>query len=173
MNKRDLIKAVAVFSIIALCSGIVLGLVVQLTRISDEERLKRVINELESFYGSNNFEPVDFESDANIQYFFYDEEKDIYAIVAVGEKGYSDIVVMYVIIKDDKIAALKAGDNKETPGVSDSAFSQNFFARFLDKDILSISFTDIETGASAAYSRRAVVSSIKNAVEFYIEYKGL
>jgi|GEM_PF-3050266 len=180
MTKRDLIKTIAVFSIIALFSGIILGLFVQLAHISDEERQLRAQKVLESFYDSKNFEPIDFQNldlnedlVKNIQYFFYDETDDVYAVVAKGVKGYGDVVIMYVIIKDDKIAALKAGDNKETPGVSDKAFGQNFYKRFLNKDVKNIGFTDIETGASegAAYSKKAVISSIKNAVDFYIEYK--
>lgn len=171
MNKKDLIKAIAVFSIIALCSGIVLGLVVQLTHISATERQMRAISVLESFYNSSNFEPVkDIELNENIQYFFYDEREDVYAIVANGVKGYKDTVTMYVIIKDDKIVALKAGDNKETPGISDSAFD-DFLDRFLNIDVYELSgkFTDTVTGAT--YSKKAVRSSIKNAVDFYIDYK--
>ena len=175
MNKKDFIKTIAVFSTVALICGIILGLFVQLAHISDTEREQRAISVLESFSDCRDFEAVNFKSsndklDKKIQHFFYDAKKDVYAVVAGGEKGYGDIVTMYIIIKDDKIAALKAGDNKETPGISDPAFG-NYLESFLNKNVykLGSKFTEVVTGAT--YSKNAIRSSIKNAVDFYLEYK--
>jgi len=173
--KKDFLKAVVVLGLIALFSGALLGLLYQVTYISADEQEKRAIETLKTVYYCENYETLDFESpdadlNSNIQFFFYDSTADVYAIVATGIKGYGDVVPMYVIIKDDKIIALAHGDIKETPGVSDTAFSQSYLDKFL-VSVDTFDEADVQTGATAKHSAAAVISSVQNAVNFYIAYR--
>lgn len=172
-KNKDLIKAVATLCLIALVAGLLLGLFYQLTYLTDEEKENRAIMQLQKICESDNYEKISFESfdkdlNKNIDYFFVDKKTGIYAVIATGKAGFKDKISMYVIIKDDKIIALKEGAIKETPGVSDAAFSSDFFESFL-KPIDELNFADTATGAT--YSSRAVSSSIENAIKYYKDYK--
>lgn len=171
-KNKDLIKAIIVLCAIALIAGILLGLFYQITFITDEEKEQQAITKLQKIYQSDSYEKIDFTSkdeelNDKVEYFFYDKTTGIYAIVASGIKGYKDKVPMYVIIKDNKIIALKEGAISETPGVSDAAFDETYLGKFL-KPIDELNFTDTATGAT--YSKKGVVSSIENAVKYYKEY---
>ena len=177
MKNKDLIKAVVILAVIALISGALLGLFYQITFVTEAEKEQRIVASLQNIYKSDNYEKIDFRTDntelnKSIQYFFEDKSAKVYIIVATGKSGYKDKVPMYVIIKDDKIIALKEGNKKETPGISDAAFSEEYFNKFL-KPIKELDFgEDIDTETGATYSRRAVISSVENAVNFYKQYKG-
>lgn len=177
-KNKDLILAVIILCAFALVSGALLGLFAQITLITDEEKDQRMIAKLQEIE-LDNLEPdykkvVDCKPDKNIQGFFADEKLKVYAIMATGINGYKDKVPMYVIIKDDKIIALKQGLIKETPGVSDTAFSDDYFERFYESvyDRMFDIETKVDTATGATRSSKAVISSIKNAVRYYKEYKG-
>ena len=171
---KDLIKAVLVLSALALIAGVLLGLFYQITYISAEELQQRTVKKLNEFYPGDNYEIVEFVSadsdlNANIDYFFYDNSSNVYAIVARGVKGYGGVVPMYVIIKDNAIIALQEGSISETPGVSDAAFSDGHLNKFM-KDIDKLDFTSVDAATGATYSSGAILSSVENAVKFYKEY---
>ena len=177
-KNKDLIKAVLILCVFALISGALLGLFHQITLITDKEKEQRIVKKLQDIHKSDNYEKIEFDKEKfdkelikNIQYFFEDKTAGIYVIIATGEKGYKDKIPMYVIIKNDEIIALKEGSMSETPGASDFAFSNNYLNNFL-KPVSELNFSkdpDITTGAT--YSRRSILSSIQNAVNFYIQYK--
>lgn len=179
-KNKELIKAVITLCSLALVAGALLGLFYQITYITDEEREQRVIQNLQEIKLPGDINPdykkIDFASDDTdlnnkIQNFFSDEELGIYAILAIGVNGYKDKIPMYVIIKDDTIIALEPGSIKETPGVSDAAFSDDYLNRFKISVYSSIFTEDSKiTATGATRSSLGVLSSIKNAVNYYKAY---
>lgn len=182
---KNILIPVIVLVIIALISGVLLAVVNQFTTVSEEELEERTIKKINEVYEcSEGFEKITYEaSDKNvndsIKYFYKAKDgKDTYVVVSSGKGGYGGEVEMYTVFSGKEIIKIGKGANKETPGVSDNALSENYFERFYNIDVTQIDgFTlggtednSVDGVSGATFSSTGVLNAVSNASKFYKEY---
>ncbi len=168
---KNIIKCIAVLTIIAAVSGALLGFVNEVTYVSDEEMVSR---ELNKFWTADSFENVYETQDATIYLATYGSET-FYVATANGVGGYSGVVPMYIKIVDGIIVEIQAGTNQET---IKSPFGDDYIPNFMNADINAIdSFSFDGAGGSvkidaitgATKSSSAIMDAINKCMEAYRE----
>ncbi len=168
---KNIIKCIAVLTIIAAVSGALLGFVNEVTYVSDEELVSR---ELNGFWTADSFENVYETEDATIYLATYGSET-FYVATANGVGGYSGVVPMYVKIVDGVIVEIQAGTNQET---IKSPFGDSYISNFMNADIFEISgfsfdgslgTVQVDGITGATKSSSAIMDAINKCMEAYRE----
>ncbi len=167
--RKNIIKCIAVLSIIAAVSGALLGFVNEVTYVSDDELTAR---ELEKFWTADSFEKV-CEDDSASLYLATAGQETFYIATASGEGGYSGTVPMYVKIVDGVIVEIQAGTNQET---IKSPFGDSYISNFMNADISvidSFSFdgssgsVQVDGITGATKSSQAIMDAVNKCMEIY------
>ena len=183
MSDRKLfVKCVLVLSCIAVAAGLLLGLAHQVTDISEEERAQRAAKKIEAIR-PGDYEMVDtdipFACDrGSVTYFFADRtgETTVYAVVVVGHKGYGGDIEFYVLLEGETVTEVRAGSNKETPGISDNALkNESFLAQFEGRTVRElygalVESDEIDGATGATYSSRGTKNAMAVLAEFMCAY---
>lgn len=167
---KNMIKCVVVLCVIAMLSGALLGLVNQITYVSDEELTAR---ELEKFFSADSFELVADDGEAQI-YLAKSGSGDFYVATASGEGGYSGSVPMYLKIVDGEIEELVAGTNQETIL---SPFGDSYIGQFLGYDASDVSSFGFDSSADVAVdavtgatkTSTAILNAVNKCLALYAE----
>ena len=170
MKKHSLIKEILtcalVLAIIAGISGISLGLVNQVTFVSEEEKVSRALNK----FFTGTFTEV-YETENATVYEGVNGDDTFFVAMAEGEGGYSGTVPMYIKFVDGLIKEVHAGTNQET---IKTPFGEDFISQFYDKDIAEINGFAVGGGddkvtidkvAGATKSSNAITDGVDKCVD--------
>ena len=193
--KKDFLRSVGVLSLIAVVAGLLLGLMYQITYLSDEEKEARMLAKLSAVYvisdaeklyqkggEDNRFESEDPSLNKMVSYFYEAKNESgetVYVIVCEGKGGNGGNIEMYTVISSDCIVKLASGTNSETPGFKDKVFTSSFYEKFYGRDLAELEQFELkgsgENGvdavSGATYTSTGTVNAINNAVRFYLEFK--
>jgi Na+-translocating ferredoxin:NAD+ oxidoreductase RnfG subunit len=162
LSTKQSIKNVAVFCVIALVSGLVLGLVNHFTTVDPKAEAIRKFNAL--FPTAQEYTVVD-EKAGNVLYVA--ESENVVAILSKGKGGFKGEVQAYVFFVEGKIALLAVGEHKET--YVGKLQADKFFERFIGKNT-SAAFSEIDGVTGATRSSNAVKNAVTAAAEYYKEH---
>ncbi len=167
--KKNIIKCVAVLSIIAMISGALLGLVNQITYVSPEEMVNR---ELNKFFVADSFEKVAQEGSSAL-YEAKAGSEVFYIASASGEGGYSGNVPIFTKIVDGVVLEVKAGTNQET---IKAPFGDGYISNFISAntaEVESFSFdgangsVQVDGITGATKSSRAIMDGVNKCMAIY------
>lgn len=142
--KKDFFKIVLVLSVIALISGIMLGVVNELTKIDEEQAILDAVSS-EFSYVTNlesiGLDTINFSAEQNsaiekigrIEKAFKSEST--YIILAYGKGAFSNEVGLLIAIQEQKIIDIIAYDSGETPGLGSKALEEDYIGQFKNVDI--------------------------------------
>ena len=164
---KSMIQSVVVLCVIALASGLILGLFNKLTWVDPQ---KDVLDKFAALSGTDaKFEMLD--KDNGQTYFFAKskEETPTYALYVGGKGGFGGEVKMYVFVKNGVITGVEIGENSETyMGKLEDA---GFIEAFVGQELATLSIpsgSDLVSGATK--SSTAVADAMKNAKEYFASY---
>ncbi len=166
---KEILVCAIVLMVIAGISGISLGLVSQITYVSEQEAEARALNK----YFQGSFEKV--ATDGTTKLFKgTNEGQEFYVSMANGLGGYSGDVVMLAKFEGDVITEVYAGSNLET---IKEPFKPFFIEKFVGKNVADIEgFTldgadsskiSIDKVAGATKSSTAIVDGVDKCVAIY------
>jgi len=154
------------------------------TKISLEQALKKVFPELtnhpeaEAIYVDDKSlaSKCDYEKDKGCKVYPV-KKKDLllgYAIAWTSEDGFKDLIKVLVgITCGGEIVGLEILEQNETPNRGSKITEAEFLNQFVKRNLQNTSFKiekdggDIKAVSGASFSSKAVVSAVKEALEFY------
>ncbi|MFI3166576.1 MAG: FMN-binding protein [Bacillota bacterium] len=166
---KNIIKCIAVLTIIAAVSGALLGFVNEVTYVSDDELTAR---ELEKFWPADSYEKIAEDDTASV-YLATVGSETFYIATASGVGGYSGVVPMYVKITDGVIVEVQAGTNQET---IKTPFGDSYISNFMNIDVNQVeSFSfdgsngsvQVDGITGATKSSSAIMDAINKCMEVY------
>ena len=182
-SRKLFLRCVTVLSCIALVSGLLLGLVSQITAITPEEQMQRAVAKVNALREGDYAEaetsvPMTGER-GEIQSFFVDRNSGgrVYAAVIIGYRGYGGDISFTVIIEEGAVSQIAVGSNSETPGVSDAAlkneqFLNSFLRPLSELDELLNGPTDgIDSATGATYSSRGTKNAFATLAAFWMQFQ--
>ena len=182
-DAKTFVKCVTVLACIALVAGILLGLVSQVTAISEEEQAARAVKKIEAIragdYRAEDLSAYETNLErGRVSYLFSERGETVwYAAVTVGYGGYGGEVELFVLLEGDVVREIGVGSNKETPGISDNALkNESYFAQYKGKTVariaaaLSEGGAGIENASGATYSSRGTKNAMAALAEFLCGY---
>ena len=183
---KDILKTVAVLSIIALIAGALLGFVNHITYVSPEEMLKPKL--AQAYAGADSFKDITKDVDTkfpNNATFSNGSIEGVYVPVKGGNmventvlymangKGSYDVDLL-ILVENNKITNIVVVRSGGTPGIGDKAYKPSYIGQFMNVDITTIdSFTvskkpsgvgEVEAVAGSTKSSTAVANAINCAV---------
>lgn len=156
---RSLGKSVLVLALIALCSGLLLGLVYRLTYVDPLlSTYERFAADTGASFSAMTDEEGAAYGDGRVVYYALSDDGAVQAFLAEGGGGFGGTVQLYVYLRGGKIEKITVGDHKETymGRLEDAGFLQGF----LGKDIASLDALATDGVAGATKSSNAVKSAL-------------
>ncbi len=169
MMKKGIAQCVIVLALIAGISGALLGLVNQITYVSEEETIAR---QLSKMYDADSFEQVD-EIDGVRLYLAKSGADEFVIGIANGAGGYGGNVPMYVSFEGSKITDVKAGANQET---IKTPFKEDYLGQFVGLDVNTLDENkaqgglEVDTVSGATLSSTAIIDGVTDAALAYKKY---
>ena len=164
---KSMVQSIVVLCVIALCSGLILGLFNKLTWVDPQ---KDVLDKFATLSGTSaKFEMLD--KDNGQTYFFAKskEETPTYALYVGGKGGFGGEVKMYVFVRGGVITGVAVGENSET--YMDKLQEAGFIDAFVGQELATLSIpsgSDLVSGATK--SSTAVADAMKTAKEYFASY---
>lgn len=160
-----MLKGVLVLALIALCSGLLLGIFNIITYVdplqSAYDRFAadtgKTFSKMEDEVGKNF-------GDSAVIYCAVSDDGNTQAFLAEGGGGYGGKVRLYVYVEDAKIRSITVGEHSET--FMNKLESANFYANFIGKDVISLNPLEADDVSGASKSSAAV----RNAVNAVVSY---
>ncbi len=195
--KKDFIRSVGVLALISVVAGLLLGLIYQITFLSEEEKEARMLQKLSAVYyiedaeklyqkgaENNSFESADEALNKMVSYFYRAKNESgetVYVVVCEGRGGNGGNIEMYTVISEGVIVKLASGTNSETPGFKDKVFTSSFYEKFYGRDLSELKQFVLNGGeengvdavSGATYTSTGTLNAVNNAVSFYLEYQGV
>lgn len=174
--KESIKLGLLLFIIAAICAGL-LGVINRTTTPviaqnkfdSEQEAMRMLVNEAESFVKLENIESEDIEEIHLAQV----DEKTIGTIVKVMPNGYGgEITVLIGFDLEGKVQGVKILSHTETPGFGANAVKPNFIDQFLQKlpplKVVKTPPGDDEIAAitGATITSDAIVKGVNQAAEY-------
>ena len=160
-------KAVLVLAAIALASGLLLGFFNILTYV---DPLQSAYDRFSEDTGATFSEMTDSKGqkyeNGSVKYYALSDDGEYHAFLASGV-GWGGELQLYVYIRDDAIAKVVLGENGETLW---GQFEDSFFNQFVGMDVskyVSFGEADVQTGATAKKTIRAVADAINAVITYY------
>lgn len=169
-NKKEMLISVMVLSVIAVISGILLALVFQFTKITQEELNRRISAKLNTIYlAQNGYEQIEVEQNSNITGFYKAVGEDYSIIIAKGQ-GYNGSLEMYVSFIGQNIVKLTPGRNSDTPGMKEKALTEEYLSQYyvdIYNNVFEFSSEGFDVASGATYTSNGVLGAVNNAVTLY------
>lgn len=160
-----LLKGVLVLALIALCSGLLLGL---FNRITYVDPLQSAYDRFAADTGKAFSKMADREGktygEGSVIYYAVSDDGSTQAFLAEGLGGFKGAVQLYVYLSEGKIIKIVVGDHNET--YMDKLEEANFYANFVGKEIASLNVSSVDVVSGASRSSGAV----KNAIGAVVQY---
>ncbi len=164
---RSMAKCVLVLAIIALCSGLLLGLFNWITYV---DPLQSTYEQFSADTGAVFSKMKDEEGasygNGSVVYYAVSDDGQYHAFL-VQASGWGGTLQMYVYIRDAHVSKVVLGENGETLW---SQFEDDFFSQFVGLDLLqtdAFGQTDIQTGATAKKTIQAIADAMNAVVQYY------
>ena len=180
---RDMIKpTITLFFIcfiVALCLALINSLtrdsIVQRTKIESEEQRKQVMHEAKKFNEVDKWKQKDESGIIREAYAAYDGEKFMGYVFSAFPKGYGgEIKVTVGIYNDRRVAGVRLGENKETPGLGSKASEDGFINQYIGKSVQNalqvvkrspVADNEIQAISGATITSSAVTSAVQASAE--------
>ena len=176
----DILKTVAVLSIIAIIAGALLGVVNYFTQVDEMELLTKKISESGIYQGDGDLSPIEI-GDGNKFVYHVFKYENTYVIHCGGDGGYKGEVQILMNITDGKIVNVQKYSSNET--YTSKVFAEKFLTPFYNKDLTEVkSFImvkdkadedkEISAISGATKSSTAVLNAINNGISWYLSEGG-
>lgn len=163
-----MVKGVLVLAIIALCSGLLLGIFNIITYV---DPLQSAYDRFAADTGKSFSKMTDAEgkeyANGSIIYYAVSDDGLTQAFLSEGKGGKFGSVQMYVYVTEEKIEKLVVGENSENYW---SYFEgSTFYEQFLGKDIATLNALDADNVTSATRTSEAIKNAIDVVTQYYKE----
>ena len=176
----DILKTVAVLSVIAIISGALLGVVNYFTQVDEMEMLTKKITDSGIYTGEGQLKPVIINENTGYIYHVFQSD-NTFIIYCGGDGGYKGEVQILMNITDGKIVNIQKYESAET--YTSKVFADKFLAPFYNKDLMEVQAfilakdkvnTDKEISAisGATKSSTAVLNAVNNGISWYLSERG-
>lgn len=141
---------------LAFVNGITKDTIAARTASDEEEQMRLVMNDADSFMPLDDWEDKDESGVLRKVYAAYKGEELVGYVFNAAPKGFGgEISVTVGVTSGNKISGIKIGNNSETPGLGSKATGEDFTGQYTDKDILT-DFTVVKRPASSDSEIQAV-----------------
>jgi len=172
-NNKEMSRSIIVLSVIALISGLLLSMVFQLTKITEDEEMARITKNLNIIhFAENGYEKIETNDNNNENNFFKAVGEDYFIVIGTGQ-GYGGTLEMYVSFCGNEIINLKAGTNSDTPGMRENALNNEYYSTFyvdIYNAVFEFSDEGFDSAVGATFTSNGVLAAVKDAVTLYKSY---
>lgn len=166
---KDMIKTVTVLCVISLIAGALLGLVNEITFISDEEILN---SKLKTAYAAEAFTPVQTASEEGLLGVYSPDGADGVYVYYVTDKGYGGEIKLLVTVENNLLTKIVKVEAGETAGLGDNAFKDKFLSQFYGTDISTAetypAFPDKTSGVDAVSGATITSNAVLRMINLVI-----
>ncbi len=131
-NTQEILKIVIVLTVIALVSGLLLGIMNKVTYVDKQETL---LKEIKSLYNAEivQVDIADYQNLADTQILnAFCADDGAYIIESKSDKAYSSSgLKLIVVIKDGKVIKINGKGNSETPGLGSKALADSYLKQYI------------------------------------------
>lgn len=164
-----LLKGVLVLAVIALCSGLLLGIFNHITYV---DPLQSAYDRFAADTGKTFSEMTDRDgkdyANSSIVYYAVSDDGTTHAFLAEGQGGRFGAVQVYVYVAaDGTVEKVEIGENSEN--YWDLFEGSGFYDQFIGQNIATLDPLDADAVSGATYSSTAIKNALDAVVQYYNE----
>ncbi len=165
---RSLGKSVLVLAVIALCSGLLLGLVYRLTYVDPLlATYERFAADTGAAFSAMTDEEGASYGNGRVVYYAVSDDGSVHAFLAEGSGGFGGTVQLYVYVRGGAIEKIAVGDHSET--YMDRLEAAGFYDNFIGADLASLDALGVDAVTGATRSSTAVRNAVNAVAKYYGE----